>query len=232
MLLSWNSSETAFGVALGSVVICFTAHWIITKRNYVSDTIDNLRTIMVQRYSGLILLGIVPALAMFLIAGWVPEQYGLAARMETEGWVWLACLAVPFVLAGYFVSPSKDNLARYPQVRNKQWSRSTFVHEYSSWLLYLIGYETLFRGILLFGSLSVMSAWSAICLMAVVNTLSHIPKGKRETIASLPASILFGYITLRTGSIWVACLLHWIMAVSVTWFSFRAHPDMHFARKS
>jgi membrane protease YdiL (CAAX protease family) len=64
--------------------------------------------------------------------------------------------------------------------------------------------------------------------MALINSLSHIPKGLKETIAALPGSVLFGYVTLGTGSIWPAVIVHSAMAISNSWFSFRAHPEMQF----
>lgn len=231
MPVTWNSSETAFVVAAGSVAFCFFAHWIITQSKSVDTITNNLKSIVFQRYSGLVLLGIVPSLAMFFIADWRPQQFGINGNMTTDGWVWLGALSVVFVLLSYFNSPRPDNLALYPQVRKAEWDTSTFFHEYTSWVFYLIGYETLFRGIFLFACASVMTPWSAIALMALVNSLSHIPKGPKETIISLPGSVLFGYITLSTGSIWVSVALHSVMALSTSWFSFRAHPGMHIKRR-
>jgi membrane protease YdiL (CAAX protease family) len=96
----------------------------------------------------------------------------------------------------------------------------------------LFGYEVLFRGVLLFAAASVASGWSAIALMAVINALAHLTKGPKETIMSLPSSIAFGYVTLLTGSIWIPFVVHCLMAITTSYFSFRAHPEMHYVRRS
>ena len=37
-------------------------------------------------------------------------------------------------------------------------------------------------------------------------------------LAAFPASLLFGWATLRTGSIWCALAVHWVVGVSMDWF--------------
>jgi membrane protease YdiL (CAAX protease family) len=39
--------------------------------------------------------------------------------------------------------------------------------------------------------------------------------------------ILLCYITLHTGNIWSAVIIHSSMALSNEWFSLRSHPNMH-----
>lgn len=229
--MNWNSSEIAFVVAIASVGTCFTVHWIFTRHLTTSSITNNLGRILLMRYTGLGLLGVIPAMAMIAIADWQPAEFGVNARMAGEGWVWLAALSVVFTIVSYIGAGRPAGLAMYPQVRNAEWTLGTFFHEYSSWIIYLVGYEILFRGILLFAAASVMSPWSAIALMALINSLSHIPKGPAETVVALPGSVIFGYITLTTGSIWVSVALHCVLAISTSWFSFRAHPEMRLLRR-
>jgi membrane protease YdiL (CAAX protease family) len=37
-------------------------------------------------------------------------------------------------------------------------------------------------------------------------------------LAVFPASLIFGYGTLRLRSIWYAVLVHWALGVSLDWF--------------
>jgi membrane protease YdiL (CAAX protease family) len=36
--------------------------------------------------------------------------------------------------------------------------------------------------------------------------------------AAFPASLIFGWIALRTGSIWYALGIHWAVGVALDWF--------------
>ena len=99
-----------------------------------------------------------------------------------------------------------------------------------SWILFLVGYEFLFRGFLLQASLGVMETGPAIALNCALYAFAHFYKGPGETFGAIPAGILFCYLTLLTGNIWCAVILHSVMALSNEWFSLKAHPEMSFTR--
>lgn len=95
-----------------------------------------------------------------------------------------------------------------------------------TWLVFLLGYEFLFRGFLLFASVAVMDVWAAIALNCALYAFAHLYKGPGETFGSIPVGILLCYLTLLTGNIWTALILHSVMALSNEWWSIRAHPNM------
>ena len=81
-----------------------------------------------------------------------------------------------------------------------------------SWGLYLLGYEFLFRGVLFLGLIPFTGLNTAIGINTALYALAHLYKGKKETIGSIPLGIVLCYITWKTGTIWTAFAIHWIMA--------------------
>ena len=120
----------------------------------------------------------------------------------------------------------KDNLQIYPQIREKEWSYKLQCTEYLTWFLYLVGYEFLFRGVLFFGCREVMDFWPALAINVPIYSLVHIPKGLKETVASIPLGILLCILVENTQVFYAAAIIHFTQAASSSYFSLRAHPEM------
>ena len=99
------------------------------------------------------------------------------------------------------------------------------------WGLYLLAYEYLFRGILFFGVLPWLGLYATIALNTTIYALAHLPKGAKETIGAIPLGIVVCLITFETGNIWVAFLVHMILALSNDYIALYHHPDMHYTRQ-
>jgi len=231
----WQSSQAEACVALVNVAIGFIVYWFLSqsprvqryfRQRYATEQ-ALLYEVLFQRYCGFVFLGLVPALLTF---GLVPDKgwasYGLRASFSSESLYWILGLSALIIPLNYLNAPKPDNLAMYPQIRLKVWTKQSFFHEYSSWAAYLLAYELLFRGFLLFGTLPLMGAWGAIVLNTAIYALVHVPKGQKEAVGAIPLGLLLSYITLQTGEIWVALVVHIVLAWGNSFFSFRAHPDM------
>lgn len=121
-------------------------------------------------------------------------------------------LALILIPLGAFNAKNKSHLAQYPQVRMTIWNRLEYVSNISSWGLYLLGYEFLFRGILFLGLIPFTGLYPAIAINTTLYAIAHLYKGKKETIGSIPLGIVFCLITYQTQTIWTAFAVHWIMA--------------------
>jgi membrane protease YdiL (CAAX protease family) len=83
------------------------------------------------------------------------------------------------------------------------------------YLLYYTGFEFHYRGFLLLGLREHLGAAPANLLQAGLATLVHLGKPHVELVAVIPASLLFGWIALRTRSIWYAVAIHWVVGVAL-----------------
>ncbi|MGD1841854.1 MAG: CPBP family intramembrane glutamic endopeptidase [Thermonemataceae bacterium] len=234
--VQWNVADKEILLAIASLTLGFIAYWFIAQsprianffQKHYSTQKAGLYRVLFQRYTGFVCLGILPTLAIFTLLPTSWAQYGVSLNTSLATWYWLLILTPLVFIISQVNAKKADNLAMYPQIRLKNWTKHTFLHEYTSWMAYLIAYELLFRGFFLFACARVMSAWVAMAFNASVYALSHLPKGRKETIGAVPIGILFSYITLTTGTIWVAVIIHILMALSNSYFSFKYQPDMHY----
>jgi membrane protease YdiL (CAAX protease family) len=75
-----------------------------------------------------------------------------------------------------------------------------------------------------------MDPLPAFALNCAIYALAHLYKGPGETFGAIPVGVLLCYLTLVTGNIWTAVILHSLMALSNEWFSIRFNPDMKFIK--
>ena len=99
-------------------------------------------------------------------------------------------------------------------------------HNAFTWVVYLFGYELMFRGILLFATVPIMGAWPAIILNTAFYAIVHMPKSRKETISAVPFGIVLCLITLTTGTFWVAFIVHCGLALGTFFFSLKINPEM------
>ena len=123
-------------------------------------------------------------------------------------------LSLILIPLGTLNAKGKLHLTQYPQVRMARWNKVEYITNLLSWGLYLLGYEFLFRGVLFLGLIPFTGLYTAIGINTVLYALAHLYKGKKETIGSIPLGIVLCYITWKTGTIWTAFAIHWVMAAN------------------
>jgi membrane protease YdiL (CAAX protease family) len=233
----WDNLQTDAVLALANVTFGFITYWFVSQspvleRRFKAKYTENysLPWVIFQRYTGVLFLGVLPAIITFIFSETPFKNYGISLEIVAETFYWIAGLAIIILPMNYLNAQKPDNLATYPQIRLSKWSVSTFVHEYSSWIAYLLAYELLFRGFLLYGCASAMGTVVAIVLNTAIYAIAHIPKGQKETIGAIPLGALLSYLTFQTGTVWLAVGVHITLALSNSFFSFLAHKDMSFKK--
>lgn len=136
----------------------------------------------------------------------------------------LATIIVPLCALSTLLD--KSMVATYPLVD---------FHTYSSWwqiglyflsyIMYYIGWEYLFRGILLSGTREKIGIIGAILLTTLISSLIHTSiagfgKPMIETLSAIPAGLIFGYITDKTNSIYYSLYIHALVGILTDLFIF------------
>lgn len=233
-----SHGELEFVLAVAWCTIGFTSYYFLSHNPKVAARINLAfkafdqqgNMIVWQRILGFVFLGIVSGIFVLILPGVALSDYGLNFAFSHPP-PWWSYLLIPIILAlGFKAASGSGNLSRYPQIQLKLWRRSHVIISAFTWIVFLIGYEFLFRGFLLFASLAVMDPLPAIALNCALYAFAHVYKGPGETFGALPAGMILCYLTLVTGNIWTAVILHSIMALSNEWFSIRAHPEMKFVK--
>ena len=235
-----SHGELEFALAISWCAIGFATYYFLSHGNTLAGRIGVLvkgfdsqgNKVVLQRILGVFFLGIVSATIVLILPDASLKDYGLGFSFNVPP-PWWAILLAPLILGiGFLSSGSPRNLAMYPQIRLKKWTPWLLFISAISWVAFLIGYEFLFRGFLLHASLGLMQTLPAFALNGAVYALAHFYKGPGETFGSIPVGIILCYLTLVTGNIWSAVILHSIMALSNEWLSIRAHPEMKIERSS
>ncbi len=188
-----------------------------------------------SRVFGFLTLGVFPGIICLMgMPGYALHDFGLTFRPATALFSLLWILGLGTVLAAvvYRNASKPENLALYPQIRAKGWTRQTVILNVTGWALYLLGYEFLFRGILLFPLAAHWGVWPAIAVNMALYATIHIPKGWQETIGAIPLGLILCLLTLASGTIWIAFFVHLTMALTNSFASLKFHPDMGYVKSS
>lgn len=232
--VTWSPADSHFALALTWCVLGYGLYWLLSRNGKLSERIwkpnpgsdRQVKKVVLQRMTGFLLLGVLSLLLILLVMGRQPSEFGWGFQWKDYP-PWWTLLLVPMVLvASYLHAPNWKNLTLYPQIRVSQWTPRLLMLSSVSWVVFLMGYEFLFRGLLLFSSLEVMAPWLAIVLNCILYSAAHLHKGIEETIGAIPVGVLFCYLTIVTGNIWSVVVLHSIMALSNEWFSIMKNPDL------
>ena len=231
---SWDPKYAHFIIAVLWSVVGFGCYYFLSRNKSLvlkiwkanPDLDLQVKQVVLQRVWGFLFLGIFSAMLILLVLDGNLHGYGLGfSFLKPIPW-WVFLLIPVILVVGFFSASKPGNLALYPQIRVKYWTPGTLALSGFSWVIFLIGYEFLFRGFMLYASLDVMGPWAAIALNCSLYAFAHFYKSPGEAFGAIPLGIMFCYLTLLTGNIWTAVVIHSVMALSNEWFSIRANPDL------
>lgn len=220
---------------MACVALAFAAYHFLNEservRRWISvragEALAPVRVIVFQRLSGLAIMGMIPLAAALAATGEGAAYFGLNFANMGQVLLWTLAASAVVLPLGYINAKSPGNQVMYPQMRLSEWSYGLLLWSNLTWVLYLLGYEILFRGILFFPVLDHYGLIVATAVNAAVYSLAHIPKGLKETIGAIPFGIIVCMGAAATGNIWFPFLVHCVMALSNEWFSIFLNPNMH-----
>lgn len=179
-----------------------------------------------RKFIGFFLFGITTAGGAWLIFHQDPLHFGLAWGGSSKLWPWLIGAAVFFMGLNILNSRNKDLQAVYPEMRLSTWNPGQVIFAAGGWLVYLAGYEFLFRGVLLMSCYEAWGLWPAVVINLALYSALHLPKGLKEATAAIPFGALICYLTIESQSILPAILLHTLQAVSCEIACMVRNPEM------
>lgn len=174
-------------------------------------------------------LGVVPMVLLATILGKRPADYGLLVQWDwgRAGVIAALCALVVGVIV---INPGKEKLTgAYPQMRISEWSAAHIVTNTLTWAVYLLAYELMFRGFMLFALLP-YGVWVAVSVNIALYVLAHVPKGLSEAIGAIPFGMLVCGLTLTYGTIWAAFWLHLALALANSYVALSMSSEMRLCR--
>lgn len=183
------------------------------------------------------LLVAVLALVLIRVAGWFPFGGVGRARVREQALSGAALCLPSLIVSGLFAPPGAIlgfgvvslfplivllplavvlGVGGYRSGKKEQGASPlevTFGQSVAGWSLYLVGYEALFRGTLLFALFRAAGAWPAIVISTAVYALAHLDKRPAEILGSIPLGVIWGMACLEAGGLWPALMCHVAVAV-------------------
>jgi membrane protease YdiL (CAAX protease family) len=221
-------------IAIAVITLAFLAYYVFTVSGAINSKIRkrfppgaaSIRLVLLHRLAGTILFGGIPFWVILSVYGMPVNKYGTDPVSLPESILWWIPAALLVLVVNYFSSRNKSNLDQYPQIRVPRWNSGLLLLSALSWITYLLAYEFMFRGFLLFSCIASFGYWPAVIINVSLYSLVHLPKGPRESLASLLFGFILCVVTLALGSLWFALLTHITLALTNEWFSISRHPDM------
>ena len=212
-------------------LIGFATFWFVSKATKIND--GSIKNVLLTKYWGLCTMGIIPAvITLQLMPQYALADYGLTynSNSTTSSLLAILILAALITPLVFIIAKKPSHQVNYPQIREKNWTRSLVLKNCLGWSAYLLGYEFLFRGILLFPLVDAIGVWPAIAINTAMYSATHIPKGLADTICAAFFGVVLCLITLMTGTLWVAVFVHIILSLTNSFSSIYHNPEMKFVK--
>ena len=234
--ITWNDADLGVVIALLSVGIGFSTFWFhisspATRSFFFKHFGGDNRWIFFvawQKCCGFILLGLLPLIATITFTDYSINTIAWRTFDIWETFKWLVPMIALILALTYFSTRSQESLDTYPQMRIKKWKPGPVMVNSTSWFLYLLGYEMLFRGVLFTPCVDRFGFWAAVSINLTLYAITHIPKGARETAGTFLYGLVACIATAVTGNIAVAVITHVAMALANDYFSVFHSRDMKF----
>jgi membrane protease YdiL (CAAX protease family) len=237
-VLSWPTTNKPALIVLATVILVYPVsyfvpwlfpgllrRWLLTERSVA------IWSVLLSRVWGAFVLGI-PAVWIALADlppsanryGLNLNRAGISIVVAVTAWimVWIAFAILVRVWPGFFKG--------YPEIHVRRWTVGLVVLNTVSWIVYLIPYEFLFRGFLLYPLAEAYGGAIAIAVTTGLYSFTHLVKEPQEQISTIFVGVLFGFVGLWTGSLLAPVLIHCFTAPVTEIFALRAKPEVRFGR--
>lgn len=131
---------------------------------------------------------------------------------------WIITLFLIAIIVPY-INVKNGKPSHYPQFKIPNWTKSYKFLSYITWVLYLAGYEFMFRGILLFGTVEEIGYYPAILLNVFIYAFVHIPKGMKEVLGCFILGPILCVVALEMHNIIIPTILHITVCLTNEFFA-------------
>ena len=233
MELNWalNAKDIeVLTVILGGTFLFCVGHYVCS--DIVMERFFAKRTPLEQRANGYFLAVLLRGLVLGLGSLFVAQRVGLSLDFMSLApgplfknvalGIGIFVLLLP-VLWGS--AQKKEIQAHYPELRLVPRDRAIVLNSAAGWFVFMLGYEILFRGLLLHYGILEWGLWPGIAVMTGLYVLAHLHKPGSETFACLVVGPAFAYLTLETGTICAVVVLHTLIGITNENLAAKFNPD-------
>lgn len=227
-MLSGDATTDVCAVVATTTLAYLVAHYFLAPERTAAWTGDpepqGVRPVALFRLLAGALWLAAPIVVFVATIHAVPSGWGLAPDLSLRALAWVAIPAAVLVPVLFLAARSPTVWADTPRMRITDWGSRTFAINAATWAVYLIGYEYLFRGFTVLFLAEHLGAAPAIAIGTGLYAFQHLPRGAGECLGSAAMGVLFGLMTVDTGSMASAWALHMIIALCGERFAIHHDP--------
>jgi len=191
--------------------------------------------ILRRRLAGFLFYGFVPFLLIFhfdLLGNVSLADLGISFEWNHRVRNWLLGLVPIGLLLSWLGARKPSGLELYPEIRLAVWTPRMLIFSAFFWIIYLVGMEFLYRGLVLQSLLvNTGNSWLAILGSVGLYAMIHYFKNNRISLACVPYGLIIAYVTLNCGSLLPAIILHTVTSLATEWLSIYYHPEIRAQRR-
>lgn len=186
---------------------------------------------MVKKISGFLILGLIPGILYFIFFNKDFEKFGFSIEHFSNNLYVIATL-IAVITAILFLNQKINEHNNTLQIKLTEWNILLFLVNVIGWIIYLVGYEFLFRGILLFECYNSFGFWPAVAINVTIYSAIHMVNGKAQAIGALIFGGIACYLTLSLGSLLIPILMHILLSIISDYFSIRYNVGLNFIKQT
>lgn len=232
-----SETDTAwiiFSVILLYYLYYYSAHFSGISRlfRHVKGERQKERTIFLfTKLSGFFIMGVVPGLLWYFLIESGFSRFGLTFEdlvRELKTILILILLIAAFTYIHQKIRNEHNSL----QMNVTEWDLPLFITNCIGWVLYLAGYEFLFRGVLLTVCYHGFGFWPAIAINAGFYSATHMVYGKSQAIGALTFGTLACYLALKQGTLFIPFFMHTALSLFTDFFSLKMNRKLSYVNLS
>lgn len=219
-----------FGALAFFYIYYYTAHseWIKNRVKSL-NTRNDLAYFLLKKTIGFLMLGVVPGLLYFLL---LKPEISFISYFDGD---WASIPIIIFILVCIIILMTYINQKSNPhrsslQMKIREWNAPLFAINAFGGIIYLLAYEFLFRGILLFECNSSFGFWPAVAINVTIYSAIHMINSKGEAIGALLFGTVACYFALRQGTILIPVFMHIALSLSSDYFSIKINQELKFVK--
>ncbi len=135
------------------------------------------------------------------------QEYGLRIGDYKAGLQFSAIFLVVMIMIIWFISAAPDFADKYPHLQSTKNSWKEFYIYEAGMLLYMISWEFIWRGFMLFG-LKEKFGYYSVLIQMIPFVILHNGKPIPETFGAIAGGIALGILAFRTNSIYYCIITH------------------------
>jgi membrane protease YdiL (CAAX protease family) len=224
-------------VIISSVIFFYFYYYLATSNlpekicgNIISQEQKKIASFLTRKTAGFLIMGIVPGLIYYFLLNQNFEKFGFTL-VHLKSNYQIILLLIFIIVAVLFVNQMVNRKNNSLQIEISEWNLQLFLINAFGWTIYLIGYEYLFRGILLFECYASFGFWPALAINVAIYSAIHMVNGKDQTIGALIFGGIACYLTLTRGTILIPIIMHVSLSVFSDYFSISYNDKLSFVKQ-